>query len=224
MPTIGNNLLPYPNTSDEPNVPKAISDLASAVDAAIGGGSRIYQTLAALQAVPSTQLFEGMRARVTADTTNNGEYVYAGGSWLSAKPIGFVSWPALSTLQPNTTWWVKNNTPDATSWGVGGCTIAANGITVPRAGIYRVNAMYSFAANSSGRRGCGYTRNAGSTFTPMSGNMVVASAGTQNATSLPDPVRLAAGDVVSSCGYQDSGNPIAVGASSISVEFLTEAV
>jgi hypothetical protein len=89
MPTIGNNLLPYPNTSDEPNVPKAISDLASAIDTAIGGGARIYQTLAALQAVPSAQLFDGMRAHVVNDPTvpNNGEYIYASNSWSHARPF-----------------------------------------------------------------------------------------------------------------------------------------
>ena len=83
MPTIGNNLLPYPNTSDEPNMPKAISDLASAIDTAIGGGARIYQTLAALQAVPSAQLFDGMRAHVVNDPTasNNGVYTYTSGVW-----------------------------------------------------------------------------------------------------------------------------------------------
>jgi hypothetical protein len=88
MPTIGNNLLPYPNTSDEPNMPKAISDLASAVDSAIGGGARIYQTLAALQAVPSSQLFEGLHAYVSADTTatNNGGYTYTSGTWKRSRP------------------------------------------------------------------------------------------------------------------------------------------
>jgi hypothetical protein len=83
MPTIGNNLLPYPNTSDEPNVPKAISDLASAVDVSIGGGGRLFQTLADLQSVPTTQLFEGLRAYVIADNTltNNGGYWYRHGAW-----------------------------------------------------------------------------------------------------------------------------------------------
>lgn len=224
MPTIGNNQLPYPNTSDEPNVPKAISDLASAVDTAIGGGRRIYQTLSALQAVPSVQLFEGMRAHVVADSVNNGEYVYVSGTWLSAKPIGFVSWPALSTLQPTATWWAKSNTPDSTSWVVGGCTISNAGITVPRSGIYRINAMYSFPSNSTGRRGCGYVRNNGSTVNPLSPAFTAAANGTVYAMSLPDPVKLAAGDVISSCGYQDSGTTLAVGTASLSVEFLSEAV
>lgn len=84
MPVIGNNQLPYPNTSDAPNIPNDMQTLASAVDAAIGGGNRFIDTLATLQAIPNTQLFNGMRATVTNDPTtmNNGEYVYTGGAWV----------------------------------------------------------------------------------------------------------------------------------------------
>ena len=84
MPTIGNNQFPYPNTSDEPNIPGDLQKLALAVDTAIGGGNRLIDTLATLQAIPKTQLFEGMRATVTNDPTtmNNGEYVYTGGAWV----------------------------------------------------------------------------------------------------------------------------------------------
>lgn len=85
MPTIGNNQFPYPNTSDEPNIPGDLQKLALAVDTAIGGGNRLIDTLATLQAIPNTQLFKGMRATVTNDPTtmNNGEYVYTGGAWVS---------------------------------------------------------------------------------------------------------------------------------------------
>ncbi|MFT8358562.1 hypothetical protein [Bifidobacterium aquikefiri] len=88
MPTIGNNLLPYPNSSDAPNVPSDLSKLGQAVDTAIGGGARIFQTIADLQAVPSSQLFEGMRANVISDTTvlNNGIYVYKNAAWTRARP------------------------------------------------------------------------------------------------------------------------------------------
>lgn len=85
MPTIGNNQFPYPNTSDEPNIPGDLQKLALAVDTAIGGGNRFVATLSDLQKIPNTQLFNGMRATVTSDPTavNNGEYVVSGGVWVS---------------------------------------------------------------------------------------------------------------------------------------------
>ena len=88
MPTIGNNQFPYPNTSDEPNIPGDLQKLALAVDTAIGGGNRFVATLSHLQKIPNTQLFNGMRATVTSDPTavNNGEYVVSGGVWVSQTP------------------------------------------------------------------------------------------------------------------------------------------
>ncbi len=85
MPTIGNNQFPYPNTSDEPNIPGDLQKLALAVDTAIGGGNRLVATLSDLQKIPNTQLFNGMRATVTSDpmAVNNGEYVVSGGAWVS---------------------------------------------------------------------------------------------------------------------------------------------
>lgn len=85
MPTIGNNQFPYPNTSDEPNIPGDLQKLALAVDTAIGGGNRFVATLSDLQKIPNTQLFNGMRATVTSDpmAVNNGEYVVSGGAWVS---------------------------------------------------------------------------------------------------------------------------------------------
>jgi hypothetical protein len=99
MPTIGNNLLPYPNTSDEPNIPKAISDLASAVDSAIGGGEHIYQTLSDMQSVPSSQLFEGMHAVVVGDATadSNGEYTVKSGKWVPDYATALFKGPYMSS-------------------------------------------------------------------------------------------------------------------------------
>ncbi|MFT8442181.1 MAG: hypothetical protein ABF780_05660 [Bifidobacterium aquikefiri] len=88
MPTIGNNLLPYPNSSDAPNVPSDLSKLAQAVDTAIGGGCHIIQTHADLLAIPSAQLFTGMRVYVIADSDplNNDDYMYLNGAWSHARP------------------------------------------------------------------------------------------------------------------------------------------
>lgn len=91
MPTIGNNQFPYPNTSDEPNIPGDLQKLALAVDTAMGGGNRLIDTLATLRAIPNTQLFKGMRATVTNDPNvgNNREYVYTGGAWIHQQPRVF---------------------------------------------------------------------------------------------------------------------------------------
>ena len=131
MPTIGNNQFPYPNTSDEPNIPGDLQKLALAVDTAIGGGNRLIDTLATLQAIPNTQLFEGMRATVTNDPTtgNNGEYVYTGGAWVSQTPtltrittdqisftsniIGARSSTPLMVMQIS---WINNGSFTSTPW------------------------------------------------------------------------------------------------------------
>jgi hypothetical protein len=99
MPVIGNNQLPYPNTSDTPNIPNDMQTLASAVDAAIGGGHRIYSSLTALQAVPLAQCFPGMRATVSGDVVgaNDGEYVYSGGSWTNMQGTLVVDFASQNT-------------------------------------------------------------------------------------------------------------------------------
>mgnify|MGYP007135618770 CR=1 FL=1 len=84
MPTIGNNQLPYPNTSDAPDVPGDLQRLAAATDTAIGSGNQLLNTYAQLQAIPNTQLFTGMMATVLNDTTpaRNGQYEYLNGAWV----------------------------------------------------------------------------------------------------------------------------------------------
>jgi hypothetical protein len=118
MPFIGNNQLPYPNSSDEPNVPADLRKLASAVDDAIGGGRRFVKTTADLKAIPTARLFAGMRAEVTNDPipSANGEYVYKGAEWvpLTRTPVIIGSQQDSGTTSDLGTLVINYRSPDGT--------------------------------------------------------------------------------------------------------------
>lgn len=78
MPTFGPQSLPYPNTSDAPDVPGAFLTLLQAMSV---GGAKTYATQASLTA--SGTGYAGQLAVVTSDSTTalNGVYLSNGSAW-----------------------------------------------------------------------------------------------------------------------------------------------
>lgn len=80
MPNTTNFTLPYPQSSDTPDVPRDIQALASAVDTKLLQTVRTFATTAARDAA-ITSPTAGMVAYIDSNDVNEGLYVHNGTSW-----------------------------------------------------------------------------------------------------------------------------------------------
>lgn len=141
MPNTTNFTLPYPQSSDTPDVPRDIQALAGAVDTKLLQTVRVFSTTAARDSA-ITSPTAGMVAYIDSNDVNEGFYVHNGTSWRKG-PGWNAPWGTMgySTKSSNQTISSANVYTDVSSLSVTFTSVAGR--------AYRFEAFILFAGGSS---------------------------------------------------------------------------